>query len=98
MDLGLTSWLFLERCGQYRSSVGEQFELTIFLVERAKAGRAEEDYRVLNALAAEVGQRLGIFGENADDAAVGTVEEGRILVRQWRFGQRTRRRRFRRKV
>jgi hypothetical protein len=47
-----------------------------------KARRAEEDDGVLDALAAEASQRLGVFGEDADEAAVGAIEEGRIFVGQ----------------
>jgi uncharacterized membrane protein YgcG len=38
-----------------------------------KAGRAEEDDGVLNLLAAKARQRFLIFGENAENASVGTV-------------------------
>ena len=57
-------------------------------VQRVKAGRPEEDDGILDALAAEARQRLGVFRENAHDAAVGTVEEGRILISERRVGKR----------
>ena len=40
-------------------------------VEGTKAGGAEEDDGVLDALAAEAGERLLVLGHDAEDAAVG---------------------------
>ena len=45
-----------------------------------KAGRAEEDDGVLNLFAAETGQGFLIFGQDAEDAAIGAVEERFVLV------------------
>ena len=47
-----------------------------------KARGTEEDYGVLNAFAAETRQRLGVFSKDTDQAAVGAVEKGRILIGQ----------------
>ena len=58
----------------------QQLELAVRYIQRAKAGRAEEDDGVANALAAEAGERLGIFGHDADQAAIRTVQKGRVLV------------------
>jgi hypothetical protein len=49
-----------------------------------KAGRTEKDNRILDLLAAKAGERLLIFGEDAEDAPVGTVEERFVLVSQRR--------------
>src|ERR1017187_5941389 len=54
--------------------------LRLFLA--AEAGGAEEDDGVLNALAAEFRQRLLILGQDAQNAAVGTVQELLVLVSQ----------------
>ncbi len=49
-----------------------------------KAGGAEEDDGVLNLLAAKAGERFLILSEYAQDASVGTAEEGFVLVGQGR--------------
>ncbi len=49
-------------------------------VEGAEAGGAEEDDGVLDALAAEAGHGLVVLGEDAEDAAVGGVEEVGVFV------------------
>jgi len=49
-------------------------------VQRTEAGGAEEDDGVLNALAAKTRQRLRVFGKDADDAAIGRVQKGRVFV------------------
>src|SRR5579862_5265151 len=51
-------------------------------VPSLKARGAEEDDRILNLFAAKTGERFLIFGEDAKDAAVGTTEEGFILIGQ----------------
>ena len=58
----------------------EQLELAVGDIERAEAGGAEEDDGVADALAAEAGQRLGVLGHDADQAAIRTVQEGGVLV------------------
>lgn len=45
-----------------------------------KARRAEKDNGVLDLLAAKAGERFLIFGEHAENAAIGAVEEGFVLV------------------
>ena len=45
-----------------------------------KAGGAEEDDGVLDLFAAEAGQGFLVLSENAEDAAVGAVQEGFVLV------------------
>jgi hypothetical protein len=49
-----------------------------------KARRAEKDNGVLDLLPAKTRERFLIFGEDAQDAAVGAVDEGLILVGQGR--------------
>ena len=49
-----------------------------------KAGRAEEDDRVLDLLAAKTRQRFLVLRQNAQNASVGTAEEGFVLVGQGR--------------
>ena len=49
-----------------------------------EAGGAEEDHGVLNLFAAEARQRFLIFGQDAQNAAVGAVEERWVLVGYWR--------------
>ena len=49
-----------------------------------EARRAEKDYRVLNLLAAKARQRFLILGQDSQDASIGTVEEGFVLIRQRR--------------
>ena len=52
---------------------------------RPEARRPEKYDSVLNALPAEAGQRLLIFRQNAENAAVGAVEKLLVLVGQWRM-------------
>src|SRR5579871_2769361 len=52
--------------------------LGVFAAE--EAGRAEKDDGVLDLLAAEASQGLAVFGEDAQDATVGAIEKGFVLV------------------
>jgi hypothetical protein len=63
-------------------AVGEQFQLAAGIIHRAEARRAEEDDRVLDALATEARERLGVLGHDAQHAAVGRVEEVLVFIRQ----------------
>ncbi len=77
------------------AGVLQQFKSMVGLFASAEAGRAEEDYCVLDLLAAEAGQGLKILGDDADDAAVGAVEECGVLVGKGSFLERLRGRRVR---
>ena len=68
------------RCPLDGAGIFEQLELVTGFIEGVKASGAEEDDGVADALAAESGERLRIFGQDANDASVGAVEEGRIFV------------------
>ena len=49
-----------------------------------EARRAEEDDGVLDALATKARERLLVFRQNAQDPAIGAVEELLVFVRQGR--------------
>jgi len=74
------------------AGVIQQLQLVIGLGLSAKARRAEEDHRILNLLPAEARKRLQVFGNDADQAAVGAVQKRRILIGQRRLVERNRRR------
>ncbi len=51
-------------------------------VAALEARGAEKDHGVLDLLAAKAGERFLIFGEDTQNAAIGAVDEGLILVGQ----------------
>jgi hypothetical protein len=51
------------------------------------AGRAEEDHGVLDALPAKAGEGLVVFRQDAQQAAVGTLDKALVLVGQGRGAQ-----------
>ena len=57
-------------------------EIVLSGIAPLKARGAEEDDCVLNLFAAKTGERFLIFGEDAEDAAVGAAEKGFVLVGQ----------------
>ncbi len=83
--LRVAGGLFGLGCGGYGAGVVEELELVAGDVEGAEAGGAEEDDRVLDALAAEAGHGLVVLGEDAEDAAVGGVDEVRVFVGERRL-------------
>ncbi len=59
-------------------------QILLGCVASLKAGGAEKDDRILDLFAAKAGERLLIFGQDAENASVGTVEERFVLVGQRR--------------
>ena len=84
--LGAMRFLLMSGSGLHGAGAGEQFDSLFGAAETAEAGGAEEDHRVLNFFAAETGQRLGVFGEDAQGAAIRAFEESVVFVRQGNAG------------
>ncbi|HEY8997674.1 MAG TPA: hypothetical protein VIM60_07230, partial [Edaphobacter sp.] len=72
------------------AGIGQQLEVRGSNIESAETGGAEEDDRILDALAAEARERLLVLGHDAQNAGIGGVEEVRVLIRQRRNLQRLR--------
>jgi hypothetical protein len=64
------------------AGAGEQLNGLLRAAQAAESGRAEEDYGVLDLLAAEAGERLGVFGKDAQPTAVRASEECLIFICQ----------------
>ena len=79
--IGSSGLLFFGR-GLAGTGIFEELEFAAGFVEGAEARGAEEDDGILDALAAKAGKRLRVFSEDTENAAVGTVEEGVVLVGQ----------------
>ena len=71
----------------FGAGVLEQLQLCGGGVEADEARGAEEDDGVLDALAAKAGGGLEVLAEDADEAAVGGVEEFGVLVGQGGAGE-----------
>ena len=82
--------LLLDGSGTRGAGVVEQLECVVGLFPSAKARGAEEDHGVLNLLAAKTRKWLEVFRDDADQAAIGAIEEGGVLVGQRRDAKRRR--------
>src|SRR5260370_13145461 len=69
-------------------------QLLLCFIHPPEAGRAEEHDGILNLLAAKPSQRFSILGEDAQNAAIGTIQEIRVEISQGRGAQRVSRRRI----
>src|SRR5262249_59894394 len=72
---GLGASLACRRNGSRTSRRLQCAQLLLSVLHTAKTRRAEEHDRVLNLFMAEPGERLGVLGEYAQDAAIWAVEE-----------------------
>ena len=86
IGLGAPDAGLLLRWGQRgRARLLQQMQAFFRLRAAVEAGRTEEDDGVLNAFPPEARQRLLVFGQDAQDAAIGAVEEFLVLVGEWRL-------------
>src|SRR5260370_1390150 len=69
-------------------------QLLLCFIHPAEAGGAEEHDGILNLLAAKPSQRFSILGEDAQNAAIGTIQEIRVEISQGRDAQGVSRRRI----
>ena len=70
-------------CGRDISAVAADFRQTVAgVVAAVDAGRAEEDDRVLDLLAAKARKRLAVLGQQPQNSPVRTVEKWFVLVRE----------------
>jgi hypothetical protein len=81
-DLRGLGGLLVAGRGLHGAGVFQEFQFMAGFFATVKARRAEEDDGVLNLLAAEAGERLHVLGDDADEAAIGAVEEGGVLIGQ----------------
>jgi hypothetical protein len=65
------------------AGAGEEFTGFLRAAKAANTRRTEKDYGVLNFLPAKACERLGVFGEDAQGAAIGPSEKGVIFVCEW---------------
>ncbi len=82
--------LLVAGSGLHGAGVFEKFKGMIGLFTPVKAGRAEENYRVLDLLAAEAPQRFQILRNDPYGPPFGAVEKCGVLVRERRSIQRRR--------
>ena len=80
--LGALHVLGLLRGGNVSAVAADFGQAVRGVVAAVDAGRAEEDDRVLDLLAAEARERLAVLGQQAQDSAVGTVEKWFVLIRE----------------
>src|SRR5258708_6978137 len=82
-SLGALHILGLQRGGCLCALVADFSQTVPGIVAAVDAGGAEENDRVLDLFAAEARERLAVFGQQAPNPAVRTVEKRFVLVSKW---------------
>src|SRR5207244_10809969 len=78
-------WPFVVSCGLCGTTAVLHFCYHFMRVRpAAKSCRAKKNHRILNLLATEARQRLAIFGQDAQNSPIRTVEKWLVLVGQRR--------------
>jgi hypothetical protein len=82
LDVIGSSGLLFFGSGLAGAGIFEQLEFAARFVEGAEASGAEKDDGVLDALAAKASERFRVFREDAENAAIRTVQVGFVLIGQ----------------